>query len=280
MNSMKIMEKDEEESDNLRRTRQSYNPNPHRNHHYSPATHRRPIAGRGDGGGEKRKVQDCSLMITTTSYRILRYDVKAVSVVGKSGSLIKAIRQYINGVWVSMHELILGDNERIIEILDTRMRDLNGGMHRGDPLRDNLGHMGTGSELIMKKNESSPSKGTSTAARLHSPLYELALQALSQSGAEDNEHREEEYLKRDNPNANSPSIEDLVKTFSIDRYPVRMQYDGATDLTGDFVVKSAMGKSLDSFRKILREQKLDAYFREGCFWQYLDLPEDNNAVSR
>ncbi|KAM3247685.1 RNA-binding KH domain-containing protein RCF3-like [Capsicum annuum] len=122
------MEKDEEESDNLRRTRQSYNPNPHRNHHYSPATHRRPIAGRGDGGGEKRKVQDCSLMITTTSYRILRYDVKAVSVVGKSGSLIKAIRQYINGVWVSMHELILGDNERIIEILDTRMRDLNGGM--------------------------------------------------------------------------------------------------------------------------------------------------------
>ncbi|KAM3319778.1 RNA-binding KH domain-containing protein RCF3-like [Capsicum chacoense] len=67
-------------------------------------------------------------MITTTSYRILRYDVKAVSVVGKSGSLIKAIRQYINGVWVNMHELILGDNERIIEILDTRMRDLNGGM--------------------------------------------------------------------------------------------------------------------------------------------------------
>ncbi|PHT67686.1 hypothetical protein T459_27173 [Capsicum annuum] len=49
------------------------------------------------------------------------------------------------------------------------------------------------------------------------------------------------------------------------------------DLTDDFIVKSAMGKSFDALRKILREQKLDAYFRESCFGQYLDLPEDNNA---
>ncbi|PHU25526.1 hypothetical protein BC332_03858 [Capsicum chinense] len=96
--------------------------------------------------------------------------------------------------------------------------------------------------------ESSPSKGTSAAAQLHPPLYELALQALSQSGAEDNEHGEEESFKRDDPNANSPSVEKLVKTFSIDRYPVRMQCNGATDLTG----KAAFGK-------------------------YLDLQEDNNA---
>ncbi|PHT98670.1 hypothetical protein BC332_32404 [Capsicum chinense] len=41
----------------------------------------------------------------------------------------------------------------------------------------------------IKETESSPSKGTSTAAQLHPPLYELALQTLSQSGAEDNEHR-------------------------------------------------------------------------------------------
>ena len=102
-----------------------------------------------------------------------------------------------------------------------------------------------------KEIESSPSKGTSEAARLHPPLYELALQALSQSGAEYDEHGEEEYFKRDDPNANSPSTKELVKTFSIDRYPVRMQCDGATDLTGDFVVKSAMGKSFDAFRKIL-----------------------------
>ncbi|PHT36006.1 hypothetical protein CQW23_23706 [Capsicum baccatum] len=43
------------------------------------------------------------------------------------------------------------------------------------------------------------------------------------------------------------------------------------------MVKSAMKKSFDAFRKILREQKLDAYFRKSCFGQYLDLPEDNNA---
>ncbi|PHT40298.1 hypothetical protein CQW23_19152 [Capsicum baccatum] len=128
-----------------------------------------------------------------------------------------------------------------------------------------------------KKNKSSPSKGTSAAPRLHPPLYELVLQVLSQSGAEDNEHGEEKYLKRDDLNANSPSTEELVKTFNIDHYPVRIQCDGATNLTDDFMVKLAMEKSFDSFRKILREQKLDVYFRESCFGQYLDLPEDNNG---
>ncbi|PHT93809.1 hypothetical protein T459_01691 [Capsicum annuum] len=58
---------------------------------------------------------------------------------------------------------------------------------------------------------------------------------------------------------------------------MRMQYDGATDLTGNLVVKSLMGKSFDAFRKILREQKLDSYLRESYFGKYLDLPEDNNA---
>ncbi|PHT40357.1 hypothetical protein CQW23_19211 [Capsicum baccatum] len=84
----------------------------------------------------------------------------------------------------------------------------------------------------IKEIESSPSKGTSAVAQLHLPLYELALQKLSQSGAEDNKHGEEESFKRDDPNANNPSIEELVKTFSIDRYPMRIQCDGATDLTG------------------------------------------------
>ncbi|PHT78864.1 hypothetical protein T459_16916 [Capsicum annuum] len=85
----------------------------------------------------------------------------------------------------------------------------------------------------------SPSKGTSEAARLHPPLYELALQALSQSKAEDNEHEKEDYFKRDDPNANSHSTKELVKTFSINSYPVRMQ--------------------------------------DSCFGQYLDLLEGSNA---
>ncbi|PHT98392.1 hypothetical protein BC332_32672 [Capsicum chinense] len=101
--------------------------------------------------------------------------------------------------------------------------------------------------------ESSPRKGISEAARLHAPLYELALQALSQLGAKYDEHREEEYFKRDDADANSPSIEDLVKAFSIDCYPVRLECDGAADLMGDFVVK------------------------DSCFGEYLDLLEDNNA---
>ncbi|PHU12756.1 hypothetical protein BC332_19686 [Capsicum chinense] len=128
-----------------------------------------------------------------------------------------------------------------------------------------------------KEIESSPSKGTSAAAQLHPPLYDLALQALSQSGAENNEHGEEESFKRDDPNANSLSAKELVKTFSIDCYPVRMQCDGATDLMNDLVVKLVMGKFFDPFRKILREQKLDSYFRESYFGQYFDLPKDNNA---
>ncbi|PHU00249.1 hypothetical protein BC332_30036 [Capsicum chinense] len=107
--------------------------------------------------------------------------------------------------------------------------------------------------LKRKEIDSSPSKGTSGAAQLHPPLYELALQALSQSGEKYNEHGEEESFKRDDLNANSPSAEELVKTFSIDHYPVRMQCDGVTNLTSDLVVK------------------------ESCFGQYLDLPEDNNA---
>ncbi|PHT48548.1 hypothetical protein CQW23_12756 [Capsicum baccatum] len=97
------------------------------------------------------------------------------------------------------------------------------------------------------------------------------------TGAEDNEHGEEKCFKKDDPNANSPSAEELVEAFNIDRYSVRMQCDRATNLMGDFVVKSVMGKSFDAFRKILQEQKLDSFFRESCFGKYLDLLEDNNA---
>ncbi|KAM3322963.1 hypothetical protein P3S67_004114 [Capsicum chacoense] len=79
------------------------------------------------------------------------------------------------------------------------------------------------------KIESSPSKGTSEAARLHPLLYKLVLQALSQSRAEYDEHGEEEWFKKDDADANSPSTEELVKAFSIDCYPVRMQCDSAAD---------------------------------------------------
>ncbi|KAF3680997.1 hypothetical protein FXO38_01980 [Capsicum annuum] len=97
------------------------------------------------------------------------------------------------------------------------------------------------------------------------------------TGEEYDEQDEKEFFKRYNPNDNSLSTEELVKIFSIDRYLVRMQYDGATDLMGDFVVKSTMGEYFDAFRKILQEKKLLAYFRDICFGKYLDLSEDNNG---
>ncbi|PHT51734.1 hypothetical protein CQW23_06196 [Capsicum baccatum] len=125
--------------------------------------------------------------------------------------------------------------------------------------------------------QSSPSKGINKAARLHPPLYEHALQELSQSRAEDNEHGEVEYFKRDDVNANILFTKKLDKTFSIVSYPMRMKCRVSTDLAGDFMVKSSMGKSFYAFRKVLQKQKLDAYFRDSFFWQYLDLPKDNNA---
>ncbi|KAF3622573.1 hypothetical protein FXO37_32287 [Capsicum annuum] len=72
------------------------------------------------------------------------------------------------------------------------------------------------------ETKSSPTKGISKVSRLHPPLYELTLQVLSQLEAEDNEHGKEEYFKRDDPNSNSPSTEELIKTLSIDSYPGRL----------------------------------------------------------
>ncbi|KAF3627983.1 putative G2/mitotic-specific cyclin-1-like [Capsicum annuum] len=71
--------------------------------------------------------------------------------------------------------------------------------------------------MVPKKieTESSLSKGTSEATKLYPPFYELALQTLSQSGAEYDEHEEEKCFKRDDENANSPSTEELVKAFSM-----------------------------------------------------------------
>ncbi|KAF3637407.1 60S ribosomal protein L30 [Capsicum annuum] len=49
--------------------------------------------------------------------------------------------------------------------------------------------------------------------------YRVCCLSIIDPGAEDNEHEEKKSFKRDDPNANSPSAEELVKTFSIDHYP-------------------------------------------------------------
>ncbi|KAH0659056.1 hypothetical protein KY285_027605 [Solanum tuberosum] len=71
--------------------------------------------------------------------------------------------------------------------------------------------------------------------------------------------------------------EDVVKTFNIDKFQVEMPIDDPTNLTGDFVVKSAMGAKVDAFRTLLMNEKLDDFFKSSCFGYFLDLPEANNA---
>ncbi|CAI9762495.1 unnamed protein product [Fraxinus pennsylvanica] len=80
---------------------------------YAPSHHRRSSAGGGGAEG--------------TSYRILCQEVKVGSVIGRSGRVINAIER--TGARINVHELIPGDEERVIEIFDNRRQDL----YRGEP---------------------------------------------------------------------------------------------------------------------------------------------------
>nr|XP_043616680.1 RNA-binding KH domain-containing protein RCF3 [Erigeron canadensis] len=125
---------------NPRQTKQRYNNYNGGGHYGGPNNHhhqRRSMAGAGAGGGGGRKPQEGSSLMVTTSYRILCHDTKAGSVIGKSGSIIKAIRQH-TGAWINVHELLPGDEERIIEISDTRRRDPDGRMPNFSPAQEAL----------------------------------------------------------------------------------------------------------------------------------------------
>ncbi|KAJ9172206.1 hypothetical protein P3X46_015471 [Hevea brasiliensis] len=114
------------------RTKPRYN-----NHHYTPSSHRhRGSSSTANNNRPSKHQQDPSLMVTTT-YRILCDDMKAGGVIGKSGSIIKSIRQH-TGAWINVHELIPGDDERIIEISDTRRRDPGGRMPAFSPAQEAL----------------------------------------------------------------------------------------------------------------------------------------------
>ncbi|XP_060190719.1 uncharacterized protein LOC132619993 [Lycium barbarum] len=66
---------------------------------------------------------------------------------------------------------------------------------------------------------------------------------------EGDEGGEEDAKTEKDPNR--PSIDEVVKSFSIENYSVRMTLNGNNDLSGDIVVKSRMGKGFDKFRGIL-----------------------------
>ncbi|KAL5567744.1 hypothetical protein UlMin_024319 [Ulmus minor] len=116
------------DSETVGRTRPRYN------HHYGTNSHRHRG---GSGGGRPAKPQQDSSLVVTTSYRILCHDMKAGGVIGKSGSIIKSIRQH-TGAWINVHELMPGDEERIIEITDTRRRDPEGRMPAFSPAQEAL----------------------------------------------------------------------------------------------------------------------------------------------
>ncbi|PHU23217.1 Homeobox protein knotted-1-like 3 [Capsicum chinense] len=155
-------------------------------------------------------------------------------------------------------ELKKGFRSRIEDIREEILRRRREGKIPGDTtiVLKNWSQQYYKYKIVPKRTEikPSPSKGTSEAARLHPPLYELALQALSQSEAEYDEHREEGYFKRDDVDANSPSTEELVKAFSIDRYPMKMQCDSAADLMGPSIknknlIEALKGKGLSKKHK-------------------------------
>ncbi|KAG9447845.1 hypothetical protein H6P81_013973 [Aristolochia fimbriata] len=112
------------DSQTLSRTKPRYH---HHSHHYS---HRRGSAGRPS------KPQDVSPQGPIT-YRILCPDVKVGGVIGKSGSIIKTFRQE-TGAWISVHPLIHGDEERIIEISDAKGREPDGRSQHYSPAQEAL----------------------------------------------------------------------------------------------------------------------------------------------
>ncbi|KAL8143504.1 hypothetical protein V2J09_016536 [Rumex salicifolius] len=134
------------DSENYPRTKPRYSTSSH-HHNYAnngrQNYHRSNGVGGGGGGGgvggggrSAGKVVDPSTSVNT-NYRILCHDAKVGGVIGKSGSIIKAIRQH-TGAWINVHEIASGDEERIIEISDTRRRDPDGRMPSFSPAQEAL----------------------------------------------------------------------------------------------------------------------------------------------
>ncbi|KAH0709693.1 hypothetical protein KY284_011120 [Solanum tuberosum] len=67
--------------------------------------------------------------------------------------------------------------------------------------------------------------------------------------------------------------DDGIKTINAHTFPVHLQ----PNATGDSIMRSAMGKSFDTFRITLKQNGLEDFFRNSCFGHFLDLPENNNA---
>ncbi|ANM68831.1 RNA-binding KH domain-containing protein [Arabidopsis thaliana] len=123
------------DGDSMPRSKPRYN----NNYHFGGGGggNNRYRGGGGGGGGNGRPSKSHPETMATTTYRILCHDAKAGGVIGKSGTIIKSIRQH-TGAWINVHELVPGDAERIIEISDNRRRDPDGRMPSFSPAQEAL----------------------------------------------------------------------------------------------------------------------------------------------
>ncbi|XP_072992704.1 LOW QUALITY PROTEIN: RNA-binding KH domain-containing protein RCF3-like [Typha latifolia] len=78
-----------------------------------------------------------SPLAVTTFFRVLCPNVKSGAVIGKSMSVIKTIRQD-TGAWITVHPLVPGDEEYIIETADDRRREPDGRPPLFSPAQDAL----------------------------------------------------------------------------------------------------------------------------------------------
>ncbi|PKA46593.1 KH domain-containing protein [Apostasia shenzhenica] len=73
----------------------------------------------------------------TTFFRLLCPENKTGGVIGKSGNIIKNVRQE-TGAWINVQDLVPGDDERIIETADDRRREPDGRPPRYSPAQEAL----------------------------------------------------------------------------------------------------------------------------------------------
>ncbi|CAN6482765.1 unnamed protein product [Victoria cruziana] len=102
--------------------------------------------GSGGGGGHHNRHRHSTYQSPltvdptqpiNTCFRILCPEVKATGVIGKGGSIIKSLRQE-TGAWISVQQLVPGDDERVIEITDVRGREADGTISPYSPAQEAL----------------------------------------------------------------------------------------------------------------------------------------------
>ncbi|XP_018444428.2 RNA-binding KH domain-containing protein RCF3 [Raphanus sativus] len=126
------------DGDSIPRSKPRYTNNNNNNyHHFTGGGGGGGNNNRYRGGGNGRPSKSHPETMATTTYRVLCHDAKAGGVIGKSGSIIKSIRQH-TGAWINVHELVPGDAERIIEISDNRRRDPDGRLPSFSPAQEAL----------------------------------------------------------------------------------------------------------------------------------------------